>query len=191
MKYIAGLPIRENADFTDTLIKNREKIAEVYFSWEGIPNGRSTAGANGSLTPLEAQTRQLETLRTLSAHGIRQNLLLNANCYGKDSQSKKFFYRLGDLIDFLRGQTSLSSVTTASPLIAQFIKENFDGLDVWTWNDGSARKRFDGLLCIDGGISDRGVHRNFGQRIPQLHESLDDGAAEVYRENWSKRLLPL
>lgn len=182
MKYIAGLPIRENADFTDTLIKNREKIAEVYFSWEGIPNGRSTAGANGSLTPLEAQTRQLETLRTLSAHGIRQNLLLNANCYGKDSQSKKFFYRLGDLIDFLRGQASLSSVTTASPLIAQFIKENFDGLDVRA-SVNMEIGTLEGLSYAEGLFDSFYIKRELNRNLSELlkvRKWCDDHGKQMY-----------
>jgi collagenase-like PrtC family protease len=130
MKYIVGLPIKENTAFLNRLVKSKEDISEVYFSWEGIPNGRSTFGVKDSVTAFEIQKRQLEHLKLLSQNGLRLNLLLNANCYGKQSQSKKFFYGLGDLIDFLRRESNLVSLTTASPLIARFVKENFSSLDV-------------------------------------------------------------
>ena len=57
-------------------------------------------------------------------------MLFNANCYGKDSQSREFFNGIGDLIDYIKSNFNLNSITTSSPLIAKFTKENFDGIDV-------------------------------------------------------------
>ena len=130
MKFIVGYPVRENKGFVDEIIENKESVAEVYFSWGGLPNGRSSLDIGGEVTEFEQQRRQLEDLRRLSHEGLRFNLLFNANCYGKDSQSRAFFERIGTLIDFLDGEIGISSVTTSSPLIAKFIKNNFEKLDV-------------------------------------------------------------
>lgn len=61
---------------------------------------------------------------------IPVNLLLNATCYGKDSQSRAFYEKIGDTIDYLADRYILCSVTTTSPLIAGFVHNNFPGIDV-------------------------------------------------------------
>ena len=130
MNYIVGYPIKENKSFLNTIIENKNSISEIYFSWGDIPNGRSSLSADDTLTPFEIQQRQANDLKLLSLEGIRLNMLFNANCYGKDSQSVKFFNRIGNLIDHISSEFGLSSVTTSSILIAKFIKANFDDIDV-------------------------------------------------------------
>lgn len=130
MKYIVGYPIAENQAFLQSILENREHVSEVYFSYGDMPNGRSALGADSSETPFELQMRQMTDLKRLSGEGLRFNMLFNANCYGKDSQSRAFFNKIGNLIDYIRNELHLSSVTTSSPLIAKFIKENFEGIDV-------------------------------------------------------------
>ena len=130
MKYIVGLPIRLDKQFLDTVIDNKDRIKEFYFSWGDMPSGRSTVSAERELTAFEYQKQTEEALALIHSAGIKLNLLLNANCHGKDSQSRAFFYKIGNLIDFIARKYKLSSVTTASPLIAKFIKENFKDIDV-------------------------------------------------------------
>lgn len=130
MKYIVGYPVTQDPSFLNAIIENRQIISEVYFSWGDIPNGRSILGNSGELTPWEHLRRQHTDLKRLSVEGLRFNMLFNANCYGKDSQSRAFFNKIGNLTDYVREEFGLASVTTASPLIAKFIKENFEGLDV-------------------------------------------------------------
>ncbi|MBE6691294.1 MAG: hypothetical protein E7590_08485 [Ruminococcaceae bacterium] len=129
MKFIVGYPIRENRAFLEDVIRAREQIAEVYFSWGDTPNGRSALTADTGETAFETQQRQARDLKLLSDAGLRFNLLFNANCYGRDAQSRAFFSRLGDLVDYVQHSFGLASVTTASPLIAKFVKENFPGID--------------------------------------------------------------
>lgn len=129
MKYIVGYPITENENFINEIINNKSHIEEVYFSWGDMPNGRSALTKNGS-TPFETLTRQVNDLKKLSDNGIKLNLLFNANCYGKDSQSREFFNSIGDLIDYIKTNFNLNSITTSSPLIAKFVKGNFEGVDV-------------------------------------------------------------
>ena len=130
MKYIVGYPIKENEIFLDKIIHHKDCISEVYFSWGDMPNGRSSLSVDGALTSFEVQQRQARDLKLLSGEGISLNMLFNGNCYGKDSQSRDFFNRIGNLTDYIQGEFGLASITTASPLIAKFIKENFDGIDV-------------------------------------------------------------
>ena len=130
MKYIVGYPVTENNAFLETVMENKADIAEIYFSFGDMPNGRSVLGVGEEQTAFALQERQMADLRRLSRAGLHFNLLFNANCYGRDSQSRAFFHKVGNLIDYVKSTVGLSVVTTSSPLIAKFVKENFEGIDV-------------------------------------------------------------
>ena len=130
MKFSVGYQLCAEKDFLDSIIAYKEHIDEVYFSFGDVPNGRNSQIKRAGMLPWEAQAVQLEDLKRLSAEGIELNLLFNANCYGADSQSRAFFTKIGDTVDFIRGAFGLKSVTTTSPLIAKFIKNNFENLHV-------------------------------------------------------------
>ena len=119
-----------NATFIEQIINNRNHIYEVYFSWGDFPNGRSSAVFDEQFLPWELQARQIEVLKQLSESGIKLNLLFNANCYGAESQSRVFFNKIGDTVDYIKSNFGLASVTTTSPLIAKFIKANFEDIEV-------------------------------------------------------------
>ena len=129
MKYMVGLQ-KCNHDFLGNIIKNKEYIHEVYFSWGDFPNGRSSQTLSDNYTPWEMIDIQKDILKSLSDEGISLNFLLNANCYGKESQSRAFFNKIGDTMDYISSNYGLSSITTTSPLIAKFAKNNFDNLEV-------------------------------------------------------------
>ena len=130
MKFSVGYQYLENASLIDAIIKNKDNISEVYFSWGDIPNGRNTLDKFENATLFEIQNLQVRDLTQISKAGIPLNLLLNANCYGKDSQSRSFYNNLGNTIDYIKTNFNLNSVTTTSPLIARFIKQNFEDLHV-------------------------------------------------------------
>ena len=46
-----------------------------------------------------------------------------------------FFEKVGECVEFIKDKYILNSVTTTSPLIAKFIKENFKGIDVRAFKD--------------------------------------------------------
>ncbi|MBQ7370238.1 MAG: hypothetical protein IJW58_04605 [Clostridia bacterium] len=127
-KFSVGLPIQEKSGFFENVIKNKDRIKEVYFSWGGFKSGRSAQTENGQLPYWEAQQRFLENLRLLHRHGIVFNLLFNANCYGEESLARSFFYEIGDTIEYATKNFCVESVTTTSPLIAKFVKANFPSL---------------------------------------------------------------
>ncbi len=130
MKFAVGYQLFRDNSFLDSIIERKESVSEVYFSWGDFPNGRNNQLRNSLMTPWEAQEKQISDLERLTTQRIALNLLLNATCYGKDSQSRAFFEKVGECVDFIQNKYILNSVTTTSPLIAKFIKENFKDIDV-------------------------------------------------------------
>lgn len=130
MKFSVGYKILQSDNFINDIIRYKDHISEVYFSWGEFPNGRNNQSIMGDMTPWEAQQRQIDDIRRISREGIGLNLLFNANCYGADSQSKRFFEKIGDTVDYISNNFGLKSLTTTSPLIAKFIKDNFEEIDV-------------------------------------------------------------
>lgn len=131
MKFMAGYQLVPDGTLVQAIIANREHIHEVYFPWEDLPNGRSALTERVDLMPFEAQQQLVSDLRRLSEYGIGLGLLLNGNCYGRFSQSRQLFSRIGDAVDYLINRIgNLRSVTTTSPLIARFVHANFPSLEV-------------------------------------------------------------
>lgn len=128
MKFSVGLQ-KNNMEFVNYIIENSEHIYEVYFAWGDFPNGRSCQTQNEGYAPWELVDVQREMLKKLSESGVSLNLLFNANCYGKESQSRAFFYKVGETVDYVRSIYGLKSITTTSPLIAKFIKNNFEDVE--------------------------------------------------------------
>lgn len=129
MKYMVGLKSTDKY-LLKSIVENKEHIYEVYFSWGDIPNGRTSQLESQEYTAWEMQDMQRSALKELAKEGIALNLLFNANCYGKDSQSRAFFNKVGSIIDYVETTYGLQSVTTTSPLIAKFIKNNFEHMEV-------------------------------------------------------------
>ncbi len=124
MKFSVGLP-QVPGKLLSCIQENAAHIREVYFSWGDFPNGRSSQLYNDQLAPWQLQGLQEEALRCINSCGIPLNLLFNATCYGEDSQSRAFFHKIGQTVEYIGSQFGLESVTTTSPLIANFIKVNF------------------------------------------------------------------
>ena len=90
MLFSVGYQLRTYNNLIVAILKNKNKIREIYFAWEDFSNGRNTL-AGSDLNIYEARKKQAEDFRCLSDAGIGFNLLLNGNCYGKDAQSRAFF----------------------------------------------------------------------------------------------------
>ncbi len=130
MKFLVGYQQMNSSELIDEVIKHKEKISELYFSWGGFANGRNSQLLQKDKTPWEAQQKLEEDIKAISEAGIPLNLLFNAMCYGKRSQSRSFFEEVGETVDYINSRFKLVSVTTTSPLIARFLKQNFEKLDI-------------------------------------------------------------
>lgn len=129
VKFSVGLNNKDYS-FIETIKEYKDKIYEVYFSWGDFPNGRANQLSGEGYTRWELQQMQINALKELRKENIKLNLLFNANCYGADSQSRAFFEKIGTTVDYIKENFDLSSITTTSPLIAKFIKNNFEELEV-------------------------------------------------------------
>lgn len=130
MKFAVGYQACPTAEFIERILAYKERVYEVYFSFGDMPNGRHRQTESETYLPHEITLRQLSDLSMLAEGGIPLNLLFNAACYGKDTASRAFFNKIGNTVDYLASHLPLRSVTTTSPLIAKFIKENFSSLSV-------------------------------------------------------------
>ncbi|MBE7090303.1 MAG: hypothetical protein E7363_00065 [Clostridiales bacterium] len=130
MRFSVGYSTRETDAFLSELIVCKEHIHEVYMSWGDMPSGRSEGAQARTLTEWERYQKQTDDLCRLSAAGVPINLLFNANCYGEQTLSRDFYTRVGDTVAYVASASHLRSVTTTSPVIAKFIKQNFPSIDV-------------------------------------------------------------
>ena len=129
MKFSVGYQARGDNLLVDTIKENVSKISEIYFSWGDFPNGRSTITALSDCD-FDAQAKLETDIYEIAKCGIAPNLLLNANCYGAQAQAREFFCKIGDTVEDLGGRFGLKSVTTTSLLVAKFIKQNFQNIEV-------------------------------------------------------------
>ena len=117
MKFSVGY--QADAAWIDALVARRDALCDVYFAFGAMPSGRKA---------VSSVERQLEDLGRLADVGIPLHLLFNANCYGARAQARSFFAEVGETIErFADG--ALTGVTTTSPLIAKFVKDNFPQLE--------------------------------------------------------------
>lgn len=117
MKFSVGY--QDRPGWTDAIVARAADVCDVYFSFGAMPSGRAAVAR---------VDRQLEDLGRLADAGLRLNLLLNANCYGARALSKAFFNEVGETVDRFASGGALASVTTTSPLVAKFVKDNFPGV---------------------------------------------------------------
>ena len=181
MEYMVGLKAAD-AKLLECIKANKEHIYEVYFSWGDIPNGRSSQLMNDAYTPWELQEMQRSTLKELADNGIALNLLFNANCYGKDSQSRAFFHKVGTIIDFVAENYGLQSVTTTSPLIAKFVHQNFEGIDVRAsvnMEIGTVEGMEYLAEYFDSYYMKRELNRNFAE-IQKLHGWAEENGKKLF-----------
>lgn len=132
MKFAIGyqLPEEDEEPFAEIVRDFREDIEEVYFPWLDMPSGRSPMTMRDGVVDWNGQRKLEEELKKFKEMGIKLDLLLNANCYGRDSLSQHLRNLVRSILAHLKETTGLDVVTTASLMIARTIKENFPEIDV-------------------------------------------------------------
>lgn len=182
MKYSVGYQMREDSSFLESIITNKEHIHEIYFSWGDFANGRNSQLRQSDLTPWEAQLKQEAELRWLSDEGLKFNLLFNATCYGKNSQSREFYRKIGQTVAYIQEKMGLASITTTSPLIAKFVKENFEDIDLRAsvnMSIGTVEGMDYVAEYFDSYYLKRELNRDF-QKIAELKKWCDENGKVLY-----------
>ena len=182
MLFSVGYGVRANCAFVDEIIRQKNKIYEVYFSFADIPSGRNSQIRSEGLLPHEAMEKEIFDLKRMSEAGLRFNLLFNSNCYGEKTLSKSFFSSVGDTVGFVKDSFGLSSVTTTSPLIDKFIKQNFPEIETRAsvnMGIGSIESlEYFGSL-FDSFYVKREQNRNLSELL-RLRKWCDDNGKEMY-----------
>lgn len=127
MKFAVGYQTPQNGErFPEIVHTYRNDIEEVYFAWPGIASGRP--GQHGDWGE---QRRLEEDLSGLKKMGVKLDLLLNGNCYGKDAVSMKLRKEVISLLEYLaRNGCCPEIVTTTSPYLAHVIKEECPQMEI-------------------------------------------------------------
>jgi collagenase-like PrtC family protease len=171
MRFAVGyqLPSEGEEPLADTLADFGDEVAEVYFAWPGMPSGRSPMGQEHGAVDWEAQERLEADLRRFTAAGLKLDLLLNASCFGKYSNSRYLANRVGSVVDHLLETTGLDIVTTMSPMVARLLKEHFPTVEV----RASINMRL-GTVKTFGYVADRFdsyyVQREYNRDLERLGE---------------------
>ena len=181
MKFMVGFP-KNDLKFVNYIIENKTHIYELYFSWGDFPNGRSIQTRDDEYKAWELMDLQRKYLKMLSDVSIPLNLLFNANCYGRDSQSRDFFNKIGDTVDYIKTTFGLNSVTTTSPLIAKFMKNNFSDVEVRASVNMEIGK-VQGMKYLseyfDGFYMKRELNRDF-ELIKPLHKWCEENGKKLF-----------
>ena len=180
--FSVGYQIRTDDSFVEAVSENKNKIQELYFAWDEFPNGRSLSLQQTELLPYEARKKQEFDFDRLYDEGIRFNLLLNGNCYGKYAQSRAFYCKIGDAAAYLQDKYGLSSVTTTSPLVAKFFKQNFSDIEVRAsvnMEIGTAEGMDYLADLFDGFYLKREYNRNL-RKLKQAREWCDKNGKRLY-----------
>jgi hypothetical protein len=90
LKFSVGLHGADDK-FVDDIIENKAHIDEVYFSFPGMSSGRGSMSFAEEYTKWERYELFNGYIKRLSENNISLNILFNANCYGKYSQSRALF----------------------------------------------------------------------------------------------------
>ena len=133
MKFLVGYqpPKRNGFSFEQTIEPYLSHIDEVFFSWVNSPSGRGDVGYDDGYIDWTAGEQMEKELSAIRQKGVRLDLLLNANCYGAESLSRRLSNRILSVIDHLCERVGgVDAVTTASPFIAECVKKHFPSIRV-------------------------------------------------------------
>ena len=132
MKFAVGYQLSEKDEnsFGDVIGEFLDQVEEVYFPWLDMPSGRAVMTVHDGCVNWNGRETLENDLRFLKKRNIKLNLLLNANCYGRDSLSEHFENFTCSLIAYLCENIGLDAVTTTSLFVAKTVKKNFPSLDI-------------------------------------------------------------
>ena len=167
MKYSIGYQLPDELDSVVSICEDyKDSISSVYFSYGAEPSGRLPLYSLANKDAEAIKKIQLDELKKINSMGISLTLLLNANCYGEEASSEELKKHVTELAVFLKSEVNISAVTTASPFIAEALKDEFgNSLHICA----SVNMRIDSINtmrqlsdCFDGFYIRKEINRNMG-----------------------------
>jgi collagenase-like PrtC family protease len=171
-----GYPVLPSINISDTVIRHKERVGEVYFAWRNAPSGRMPMSD-------ETQAKLESDLKLFHEEGIKLCLLLNGNCYGAEAVSQKFADEIKRVINEVKNICApLYAATTTSPFVAHVIKNEFPEIKV----KASINMRIgtvEGMDYLkelfDGFYVQREYNRDF-KRLSELKKWADENGKKLY-----------
>lgn len=147
MKFAIGYQVPANGERFSAIVEDyRDRVAEVYFPWPGMPSGRQALGYGPEGTDFFAREELAEELQTIRRLGVKLDLLFNANCYGDYAVSARFESEIVSVLKCLGAQELLPEiVTTTSPFVAAVIRKHFPEMEI----RASVNMRIDSTLAME------------------------------------------
>lgn len=133
MKFAVGYQLSEPPEepFVEIVRDFLPHVAEVYFPWLDSPSARAALTTRRGHTDWTGQGRLEADLRALREMGVRLDLLLNANCYGRDAASRHLANQVVSVMEHLESLVGgAEAVTTASLAVARTVKRSFPEVEV-------------------------------------------------------------
>ena len=182
MKYSIGYQLPDEYTSTLELCSDySEHISDVFFAFGNEPSGRFPLGRAEERECIERQ--QLYELGEIKKLGKKLTLLLNANCYGKDSASKGLRDHIIALCTKLYENIGIDAVTTASPFVANILKNEFgESIKIKAsvnMRIGSTKAMRQLSDSFDGFYRKKELNRNL-KAIKELKDWCDENGKELY-----------
>jgi len=185
MKFAVGYQLLNDDEhgFAEIVGQFREHIAEVYFPWLDIPTARAPLANQRGYIDWRAQQRLERDLSLFKQWGIKLDLLLNANCYGRYAVSQYLANLICSVIDHLSEAVGgIDTVTTSSLAVAHTVKTNFPDIEVRAsvnMRIGTVKGMQYVADLFDGFCVQREYNRDF-QRLRQLKAWADANNKKLY-----------
>jgi collagenase-like PrtC family protease len=128
MKFDVGYFLKDEfgRPFKEIVDDHPEGIASVFFPWTSVATDRVRIDKSDGYIDWKVQGRLVSDLRYAKSHGIKLDLLFNANCYGGRSISVDFANTICSIIDYLDPETGgIDFVTTTSLFVAWVVKQRY------------------------------------------------------------------
>lgn len=170
MKFSVGYRFFDENDnpLAESLCTMADNIEEVYFPWLDAETCRASLNNERGKINWDAQAFLENDLRMLKDHGIKLNLLFNANCYGERSVSNYLKNYICSTIEHIQEVAGgLDVVTTTSPFIAKVVKDNFQ--DVKTRASVNMRiGDIKGMQYMDGLFDGFYIQRDYNRNLAYI-----------------------
>ncbi len=149
MKFAIGYQLPEEKDevsILEIIAEFRKHISEVYFPWADMPSGRASLLSRRGYSFWEGQQKLESELKQIKETGIKLDLLLNANCYGRYAVSEYLQNQVVSILEHLQNVAGgVDIVTTTSLTVAHVVKDNFPDVDV----RASVNMRMDNITAME------------------------------------------
>lgn len=173
IKFSVGYQFKEEGEiFSDIVERYKDRIEEVYFPWLNLPSGRGPIASKTGYINWECQKQLEYELKRIKNMRIKLNLLLNSSCWGGETLSVFLGNLVISIVDYLKENIGIDSITSFSPVVSYLIKKNFPEIEIRAsvnMRIGTIKSMEQLKELYDSFVMQREYNRDF-KRIDELKE---------------------